>query len=220
MKKPSKKWIIIGLVVLVLWVIGVCTDDKAETKVAAAEKPFNMDSLISEIKKDKSFEIKEVYYNKKDSGLSIAITNKDNVIKNHDYSARYFNTMFFLDSIPKIEGVYLYAYKKGNSLEKNDYKERLDGYGQRMARYRNKFDKKFLSSWDGSCRPVEKYLKQVLNDPSSLEISKTWNLGMNEDSTFAIKTVFRAKNQFNAMVLQTVYCNVDIEGNVSDIKTE
>ncbi len=222
MKKPNKKWIIIGLILLILWVIGKCisSETKSDKTSAQEEKTFNMDSLISEIKKDKSFDIKDVYYNKKDSSLNIAITNKGNVIKKHDYSARYFNTMFYLDSVANIEGVYLYEYRKGESFEKNDYKETLDGYGQRLARYRQKFDKKFLSSWDGSCRPVESYLKKVLNDPSSLEISNTYNNGMNKDSTFAIKTVFRAKNQFNATVVQTIYCNVDFDGNLSEVNIE
>lgn len=223
MEKINKKWIIIGLVLLVLWIIGKCSQNdasKAETKTIETEKPFNMDSLISVIKKDPSFEIKDIYYNKIDSSLNIAITNKDNVIKNRDYSARYFNTMFFLDSVAKIEGVYLYAYKSGKSLEKNDYKEQLDGYGQRIARFKANFDKKNFSSWDGSCRPVERYLKKILNDPSSLEIVNTWNNGMNKDSTFAIKTTFRSKNEFNATITQAIYCNVDIDGNLSEIRVE
>jgi hypothetical protein len=201
--------------IILLALIGRCSETNNVAQVE--EKQFNMDSLITEIKKDKSFDIKEIQYNAKDSSLNIAISNKNSVIKKRDYSARYFNTMFFLDSIPKIEGVYLYAYNKDKPFQKKEY---LDGFGQRFARYKNKFDKQFINSWDGSCRPVEKYLKSILNDPSSLEINNTWNLGMNNDSTFSIKTVFRAKNQFNATVLQTLYCDVDIEGNISNIKKE
>ena len=216
----QKKWIIAGIILFILWVIGTCAEKGKTNKSAEIEKKFNMDSLISEVKKDKSFDIKDVYYNAKDSSFNIAITNKDNVIKKHDYSAKYFNTMFYLDSVAKIEGVYLYEYKTGNSLAKNDYKVQLDGYGQRLARYIEKFSKKNLSSWDGSCRPLEKYLKKNLDDPSSLEIVNTWNNGMNKDSTFAIKTTFRAKNRFNATVLQTIYCNVDIDGYLSEIRIE
>jgi len=86
--------------------------------------------------------------------------------------------------------------------------------------YAQKFDKKQFNELSGVYKPVRDYLKKNLNDPSSLEIDKTWNLGMNKDSSFAIKTTFRAKNEYNALVLQAIYCNVDYDGNVSDVKLE
>lgn len=223
-KKTNLKILkIIGIVFgsfILLGIFSRITNKDKETLTSVTEKPFNMDSLISEVKKDKDFEIKEVYYNKKDSSFNIAITNKGNVIKKHDYSAKYFNTMFFLDSVPKIEGIYLYEYVKGKSLEKKDYGNQLDAYGQRTARYRDKFDKKHFNDFSGYYKPVRTYLKENVNDPSSLEIVNTWNLGMNKDSTFAIKTTYRAKNSFNAIVLETIYCNIDMEGKLSEIRTE
>lgn len=86
--------------------------------------------------------------------------------------------------------------------------------------YAQKFDKKHLSSWDGSYRPVEKYLEKNLNDPSSLEIVNTWNNGMNKDSTFYIKTTFRAKNEYNSLIMSAIYCNVSFDGDVSGVKIE
>jgi hypothetical protein len=86
--------------------------------------------------------------------------------------------------------------------------------------YAQKFDKKQFNEISGVYKPVRNYLKENLNDPSSLEIDKTWNLGMNKDSTFSIKTTFRAKNEYNALVLQAMYCNVDYDGNLSEIKIE
>jgi hypothetical protein len=86
--------------------------------------------------------------------------------------------------------------------------------------YAQKFDKKQFNELSGVYKPVRNYLQKNLNDPSSLEIYKTWNLGMNKDSSFYIKTTFRAKNEYNALVLQAIYCNVDYDGNVSDVKVE
>ncbi|MBC7525854.1 MAG: hypothetical protein H7239_15635 [Flavobacterium sp.] len=86
--------------------------------------------------------------------------------------------------------------------------------------YAEKFDKKQFNEITGVYKPVRNYLKKTLNDPSSLEIANTWNNGMNKDSTFAVKTTFRAKNSFNATVLQAMYCNIDIDGNLSEIRIE
>jgi hypothetical protein len=86
--------------------------------------------------------------------------------------------------------------------------------------YAQKFDKKQFNELSGVYKPVRDYLKKNLNDPSSLEIANTWNLGMNKDSSFAIKTTFRAKNEYNALVLQAIYCNVSFDGAVSDVKIE
>lgn len=86
--------------------------------------------------------------------------------------------------------------------------------------YAEKFDKKQFNELRGVYKPVRDYLKKNLNDPSSLEIDKTWNLGMNRDSSFAVKTTFRAKNEYNAIVLQAMYCNIDFDGNLSEIRIE
>lgn len=86
--------------------------------------------------------------------------------------------------------------------------------------YKEQFQKKHFSSWDGSCRPVEKFLKENLNDPSSLEIERTWLVNMNQDSTFNVKTLYRAKNAYNAIVKESIYCRLDMDGNLYDIKVE
>jgi len=91
---------------------------------------------------------------------------------------------------------------------------------EKQLTYAQKFDKKQFNELSGVYKPVRDYLKKSLNDPSSLEIDKTWNLGMNKDSSFSIKTTFRAKNEYNALVLQAIYCNVDFDGNISDVKIE
>lgn len=220
MKKTNKKWGIIGVIVIILWIVGLSINNDNSVTKQEKEKPFNMDSLIATIKKDQLFEVKDVYYNKKDSSLNIAITNKDGVIKRHEYSAKYFNNTFLLDKVAKIEGVYIFEYIKGKAFAKNDYKSQLDGYGQRTARLKEKFDKKLYNAVSGVYKPIRDYLKENLNDPSSLEIDKTWNLGMNKDSSFAIKTTFRCKNQYNALVLQALYCNLDFDGNITNVKIE
>ena len=117
-------------------------------------------------------------------------------------------------------GIILFAFGKYNEANAEKTKVEATQEPEVKLTYREEFDKKFMSGWDGSYRPVEKYLKANLNDPSSLEIVNTWNNGMNKDSTFSIKTVYRARNSFNALVKESIYCNVDINGKLSEIRSE
>lgn len=86
--------------------------------------------------------------------------------------------------------------------------------------YREKFDEKNFDELRGGYKPVRNFLRKNIDDPSSLEVVNTWNNGMNEDSTFAIKTTFRAKNAYNATVINMMYCNLDINGNISKVRFE
>ena len=220
----EKKWKIIITVafVIFLFLLPNVNDKKKDnsnpSKNEVAEKSINMDSIINKIKQDDAFEIKDVYYNTKDSSFNIAFTNKDNVIKDNSYSTKYFENTYKLDSIDKIEGIYLFEYMKGKSFTKNEYKNSLTYTSQRLARFTDKFDKKFFSEYRNTYKPIYEYLEENLNDPSSLEITKTWNLGMSKDSLFSIKTSFRAKNGFGALIIQTINCDIDTNGKISNVE--
>lgn len=221
--KISKKgvFIIIALIIIIGF-IGKTCDNETASKKDISQTPklakTNIDSIINLVKNDKLFEIKDVYYNKSDSSLNIAFTNKGNIIKEKDYSTLYFDKTYHIDSLSCFDGVYLYAYKSGKSLSKGDYKKPLMYNSRRLGRLTEAFDKEYYSAYRATYKPLYDYLKENLNDPSSLEIVKSWNLGMNEDSTFEVKTTFRAKNGFGGLTLQTVNCNIDRKGNVSNVK--
>lgn len=109
-------------------------------------------------------------------------------------------------------------YNEAHSIKKSEDSEVVEPI--HVDTYAEKFDKKQFNELSGVYKPVRDYLKKNLDDPSSLEIDKTWNLGMNKDSSFSIKTTFRAKNRFNATVLQAIYCKVYIDGSIDGIKIE
>ncbi|WP_293871659.1 hypothetical protein [Flavobacterium sp.] len=81
---------------------------------------------------------------------------------------------------------------------------------------KEQFETKYGSATRGY-KPVYEYLKQNLDDPSSLEVANAWNLGMNKDGSFNVKLSFRAKNSFGALKLQTINCTVDKDGSLSNI---
>lgn len=196
----------------ILIIILNITDDK---KVSPSNT--NMDSIVSLVKTTKDFEIKEVYYNKKDSSFNIAITNKDNVIKNHEYSIEYFNKAYNLDNISNIEGVYLFEFIKGKSFENKGYKNPLVFESANQAKIISKFDKEYYRTYSNTYKPLYDYLQGTLNDPSSLEFISTEKTGFT-DGVFSIEGSFRAKNAFGALVINKVTCYIDINGNITNVQ--
>lgn len=203
---------ILSIVVFVL--INISDDDKKKPPIKST---INMDSVVALVEKSKDFEIKQVYYNKKDSSFNIAITNKDNVIKDKDYSTKYFDNLFHLDKIEEIEGVYLYEFKKGKSFQNGDYKNPLIFESSNYAKIDAKFDKDYYSEYLKSYKPLYDYLQTTLNDPSSLEFESSNKVDY-KDKVFTIESVFRAKNGFGALMLNTVTCDIDTKGNISNVK--
>ncbi len=83
------------------------------------------------------------------------------------------------------------------------------------------FDKQF-SGWDGSNRYVEKAIKSALNDPSSYEHHQTFRY-INENSDnkkLHVITRFRAKNGFGALMMNRAECDIDLSGNISNLKIQ
>ncbi len=211
--KTNKKIIKFGclpifMLFIFLIIVFNFTDDK---KATSTKINTNMDSIVSVVKKSKDFEIKEVYYNEKDSSFNIAITNKDNVIKESDYSILYFDNLFHLDKIEEIEGVYLYEYKNGKSFKNDDYNEYLTCESKNSANRIKKFED---SGYEYS---IKSYLEENVDDPTGLEIINKIVLGENADGTFSVKVTFRSKNAFGTLIIHTVTCDVDKDGNGKNI---
>jgi hypothetical protein len=204
------------LPILILCVLIAIILNATEDKKTNSSK-INMDGIVSLVKESKDFEIKEVYYDKKDSSFNIAITNKDNVIKEHNYSIEYFNKFYGLDTINEIEGVYLYEYKKGQSFKTKKYKEPLVFESARQTKIIEKFDKEFYDKYSNTYTPLDDYLQKTLNDPSSLEYITMDKTGYTE-GVFSIEGSFRAKNGFGALVVNNVTCNIDLKGNISNVQ--
>lgn len=73
-----------------------------------------------------------------------------------------------------------------------------------------------FSSWDGSHRGVEKYIKTLLNDPNSYEHVETRY--RNNGDHLRISTTISAKNGFGGRVRSSFIAKVDLKGNVFSIK--
>lgn len=69
-----------------------------------------------------------------------------------------------------------------------------------------------FSAWDGSYRPLESKVKEVLHDPSSFEhLDTLYRINVKDKKPFAIiKMTYRAKNGFGALRLYEVSSIVDL----------
>jgi hypothetical protein len=85
--------------------------------------------------------------------------------------------------------------------------------GKRTWAKTERFEKEYISSWDGSCRILEKYIKSTMNDPGSYEHVRTF-YNLQSDGTFRLKTIFSGKNAFGGRVQNEIYAIMDGNGNI------
>ena len=81
----------------------------------------------------------------------------------------------------------------------------------------DKFERQFVSKWDGSCRPVVETVKKNMKDPKSFEHIKTKVFTTDTDN-FLIEMRFRGNNSFGALVVNTVTATVTPQGQVIAIQ--
>ncbi|MFK4132220.1 hypothetical protein ACI2KR_07995 [Pseudomonas luteola] len=70
-----------------------------------------------------------------------------------------------------------------------------------------------FSGWDGSHRGLERIIKASMNDPDSYEHVKTTYSDMG-GNRIRVKEVFRGKNGFGGMVLNSITADFTIDGNL------
>jgi len=85
----------------------------------------------------------------------------------------------------------------------------------RVAAERKKKIESQFSAWDGSHRGLDRLIKNTLNDPDSYDHVETvyWDMG----KYLVVKTTFRGKNAFGAVVLNWVKAKSDMDGNIIEI---
>ena len=171
-------------------------------KILEKTQQLKLDSIISQIKTDKDIRVIKVDYTT-DSTLKIYLSPEKSEIT----AAGFDNLYQFMDlgNISEIE-----VYKK-------DIKE--SSFGHRSQAKIDNFKKEFVSSYDGSCRHVINYLKEVMNDPSSFEHVRTFLTPLS-NGNFEIKTIFRGKNRLGGVVSNSAYSVVTPTGNIVSNKLE
>ncbi|MBN8835618.1 MAG: hypothetical protein J0I09_00010 [Sphingobacteriia bacterium] len=194
------------LPIILLVIIIVISTNSNEDKNQKGLKTVNMDSVCESIKKDSLYNVTDVFYNQADSSLNIAIEyKKDDIVFANNFYAEY-----HLNTFDNIEGVYV--YKKGTQLKNADKTKSLNYVSRKLAERIKKFED------SGFEYNIKSYLEKNVNDPTGLEILRKWIIRENEDGTFAVKVSFRAKNAFGTLMIHTLNCDMDMEGNGKNIE--
>ena len=71
-----------------------------------------------------------------------------------------------------------------------------------------------FSAWDGSCRNLERSIKNNMNDPDSYEHIETRYSYDPDEGYFDVVTKFRGRNGFGGMVVNAVKAKVLFDGTV------
>lgn len=89
----------------------------------------------------------------------------------------------------------------------------------RSGMYRWKqWKKDYVSSWDGSCLPVEQHLEKTMNDPDSYEHVETKYVPNDDTTAVVLITKIRGKNAFGAKILTSYVAKVDMNGTVLEME--
>lgn len=200
-----KKLVLFAVVLL------IGCDSPKQSSIGNKPAHYNIDSLCKAIKRDSVFNVKDVYYNKNDSSLNIALAKNDEL-----YNTAYFDSTYNIDAIDPIDGVTLYTYKKGRSFSKGDYKIKLATDSKRATELLKIFRDKYCIG-NEYCDPLKQYIKQSMNDPDSFESDKMW-IDWKEEKTFTVTMTYRGKNVFGGLILNKCSADVDIDGDVSNFQ--
>jgi len=204
-RETNKKILKFGCLPIFVIFLLIILFSKNDTQINDA-KTLNTDSLCAKIMKDSLYKVTDVYYNDKDSSVNIAIEYKKNDLIN----ANGIYENYKLSDYSNIEGVYL--YKKGTTLSNVDKSKSLDYVSLNVAKRIKDFENSAFEYH------IKSFLEKNVNDPTDLEILNKWVLGENSDGTFAVKVTFRAKNAFGALMIHTLNCDMDKDGNGSNIE--
>ena len=161
---------------------------------------LKLDSAIDAIKKDKENKVQSIEV-LPDSTLKIVITNvKDGI------NAIGVDNIYDVLKIGNIQEIEVY------------YKGVLSSsIGKRTSKSYEEFTKSFISSWDGSCRPVEEAIKETMNDPDSYKHKNTF-VSQLVSGEFEITTIFYGKNAFGGTVMNKIRAVVNKNGEVLTLK--
>jgi len=99
-------------------------------------------------------------------------------------------------------------------LDEEAKKEKMK-LGEEAKKEKKEKIEKHFSSWDGSHLELTKYIKSIMNDPSSYEHVETkyWDMG----DHLIVLTSFRGKNAFGGLVKNNIKAKVGFDGKIISI---
>ncbi|WP_141673678.1 MULTISPECIES: hypothetical protein [unclassified Gilliamella] len=224
----GKKKAIITTLLIVVWFIisGVDRSKEREGQEKNLISEFNLNKqeivsqinqLITEKKYDEAASLADKYYSAKDQTvLELGEQARSELIKlKNQQKIDYLLNK--LKEVPKAElekKIELYNELSTLAPENAEYKTQKAKLQKELQR--KKLIHSQFSSWDGSHRELEKYIKSKMNDPDSFKHVETKYIDNGSDNLIIV-TSFRGKNAFGGVIVNTVTATVDLNGNIISI---
>lgn len=202
------------ILVITLLVSGCAKSDAEKVELAnnlivqnkyseAAKELENVKSQDAVKLKD---ELNKILKNPYDTQVQVLLSMSDEEIeatKNHTNTNLYLSNpylnKYLLDQIANMD------------IPKVKEEAKKKAEQERKAALKEKFEKQYMSAWDGSNRALEQYIKRQMNDPDSYKHIET-RYGIDYDTGVAtIITQFRGKNAFGGVVANGCVAKQNIE---------
>lgn len=224
----SKKKAIITTVLIVVWFIicGIEGGKEREEQEKTFISEFNLNKkeivsqinqLITEKKYDEAVSLADKCHSAKDQTvLELAEQARSELIKlkNQQKIDDLLNKLKDVPETKLEKQIELYDELLTLDPENSEYKTQNAKLQKELER--QKLINSQFSSWDGSHRKLEKYIKSKMNDPDSFKHVETKYIDNGSDNLIII-TSFRGKNAFGGVIVNTVTATVDLDGNITSI---
>jgi hypothetical protein len=205
--------IIIGGLVLFAGLIELkiyLSDKYFKESLKKTRKVANIDSLITQIKMDSLYEIKEVLY--KDSAIMISVSNPEK-----SGTDEYFNKKYNLNGFSNINMVYIYQFDSAKPLAAASPDDAIMATGKKLGRFQEEWTFRYIDTADKACKPLKQYLQAKLLYPESFK---------NEETIFQPESIhsmqvtckYRIKDSTGTTVLREIVAVIDTGGKIISTK--
>jgi hypothetical protein len=168
---------------------------KQGTNEPVKPKPENIDSLMTLIRKDPRYPIRDVIFAHNDSSLIIFIAGEK-------CSTRYFDTTYHISTLQFIDGLKIYdTHNRG-----------LDSYSKKGNRLIGAFRDKWCLN--NECQPLTTRIEQGMIPTENYHSLKLW-VDWVGDSSFYVTNLFHLKNSTGGVKTRWAHAQIDMNGKIS-----
>ena len=219
MKKLLRTIVVtLGAIVLLIFLIGVTIyfsmtpQQRREKKYLnpfsrqVAKNDADINALEKQIRADQLYAVNDLQY--KDSAVWIAVGNPEK-----SGTEEYFDRKYKLNSFDNINMVYVFQYDSARPLASQSPENALMAKGKKLGRFQEQWAARFINVTDGSCRPLNQFLKMDTLIPHSFDNIET-TFQPESISRMKVVSKVRIKTDSGTTVISQVSALIDNNGNV------
>jgi hypothetical protein len=205
--------ILLGAVLLfsgLVWTkMYIAAKEKEKSEQLNRSHIANIQNLLAKIKGDSLYEVKDAIY--RDSAVLVAVGNPDK-----SGTEAYFDKKYRVNSYDNINMVFIYQYDSATPLQTVSFEDALMAKGKKLGKFQDEWVSRFIDTLDGSCKPLNNYLKARLYSPASFKNQETVYQPANIHKMQVI-CKFRSVDSSGAKILNQVTALIDSAGTIISV---